>query len=230
MARVLSSARQRGSGAPRAGLHRLVAAPGEGRDPPWPDAARTWIPGPDQLRLYPLLSLGMLAPYRPPLLPGIATLAVALIGLNDSVTTLRRARACPVHTPRSATWPFMCCCRSAGLCCWWRAHPPSSLTSQLACTCWRREARRLWPTRPVAPGICRCLVENGDSSNRGQQCGWSALSPCRLGPWRSWAARAVTTGMQASQVTEHVPLRPRPPEQSRRGRVRASHQAALDGT
>jgi hypothetical protein len=39
-----------------------------------------------------LLSLGMLAPYRPPVLPGIAVLAVAAVGLADSVTTLRRAR------------------------------------------------------------------------------------------------------------------------------------------
>jgi hypothetical protein len=34
----------------------------------------------------------MLAPYRPPVLPGIAVLAVAAVGLYDSVTTLRRAR------------------------------------------------------------------------------------------------------------------------------------------
>jgi hypothetical protein len=39
-----------------------------------------------------LLSLGMLAPYRPPVLPGIAVLAVAAVGLADSVTALRRAR------------------------------------------------------------------------------------------------------------------------------------------
>jgi hypothetical protein len=39
-----------------------------------------------------LVSLGMLAPYRPPVLPGIAVLAVAAVGLSDSVTTLRRAR------------------------------------------------------------------------------------------------------------------------------------------
>jgi hypothetical protein len=39
-----------------------------------------------------LLSLGMLAPYRPPVLPGIAVLVVAAVGLSDSVTTLRRAR------------------------------------------------------------------------------------------------------------------------------------------
>ena len=39
-----------------------------------------------------LLSLGMLVPYRPPILPGIAVLAVAVVGLNDSITTLRRAR------------------------------------------------------------------------------------------------------------------------------------------
>jgi|GEM_PF-1712577 len=39
-----------------------------------------------------LLSLGMLVPYRPPVLPGIAVLAVAVVGLNDSITTLRRAR------------------------------------------------------------------------------------------------------------------------------------------
>src|SRR4029450_6410114 len=39
-----------------------------------------------------LLSLGMLVPYRPPVLPGIAVLAVAMVGLNDSITTLRRAR------------------------------------------------------------------------------------------------------------------------------------------
>ena len=34
----------------------------------------------------------MLAPYRPPVLPGIAVLAVAAVGLYDSATTLRRAR------------------------------------------------------------------------------------------------------------------------------------------
>jgi hypothetical protein len=39
-----------------------------------------------------LVSLGMLAPHRPPVLPGIAVLAVAAVGLSDSVTTLRRAR------------------------------------------------------------------------------------------------------------------------------------------
>jgi hypothetical protein len=39
-----------------------------------------------------LLSLGMLVPYRPPALPGIAVLAGAVVGLNDSITTLRRAR------------------------------------------------------------------------------------------------------------------------------------------
>jgi ribose/xylose/arabinose/galactoside ABC-type transport system permease subunit len=39
-----------------------------------------------------LLSLGMLVPYRPPVLPGIAVLAVAAVGLNDSATTVRRAR------------------------------------------------------------------------------------------------------------------------------------------
>jgi hypothetical protein len=33
-----------------------------------------------------LLSLGMLAPYRPPVLPGIAVLAVAVVGLYDSAT------------------------------------------------------------------------------------------------------------------------------------------------
>jgi hypothetical protein len=39
-----------------------------------------------------LLSLGMLVPYQPPVLPGIAVLAVAAVGLCDSATTLRRAR------------------------------------------------------------------------------------------------------------------------------------------
>jgi hypothetical protein len=39
-----------------------------------------------------LLSLGMLVPYRPPVLPGTAVLAVAVVGLNDSITILRRAR------------------------------------------------------------------------------------------------------------------------------------------
>jgi drug/metabolite transporter (DMT)-like permease len=34
----------------------------------------------------------MLIPYRPPVLPGIVVLAVAAVGLADSVTTLRRAR------------------------------------------------------------------------------------------------------------------------------------------
>jgi hypothetical protein len=34
----------------------------------------------------------MLAPYGPPVLPGIAVLAVAVVGLYDSVITLRRAR------------------------------------------------------------------------------------------------------------------------------------------
>jgi hypothetical protein len=33
-----------------------------------------------------LLSLGMLVPYRPPALPGIAVLAGAVVGLNDSIT------------------------------------------------------------------------------------------------------------------------------------------------
>jgi hypothetical protein len=43
--------------------------------------------------IYVLLpSLGMLAPYRPPVLPGIVVLAVAVVGLYDSATTLRRAR------------------------------------------------------------------------------------------------------------------------------------------
>jgi hypothetical protein len=42
-----------------------------------------------------LLSLGMLVPYRPPVLPGIVVLAVAVVGLNDSMTTLRRARRTP---------------------------------------------------------------------------------------------------------------------------------------
>jgi hypothetical protein len=45
-----------------------------------------------------LLSLGMLVPYRPPVLPGIAVLIVAVVGLNDSITTLRRARR--VSEPR----------------------------------------------------------------------------------------------------------------------------------
>ena len=45
-----------------------------------------------------LLSLGMLVPYRPPVLPGIVALAVAVVGLNDSVTTLRRVRR--AHEPR----------------------------------------------------------------------------------------------------------------------------------
>jgi hypothetical protein len=39
-----------------------------------------------------LLSLGMLVPYRPPALPGIVVQSVAAVGLNDSATTLRRAR------------------------------------------------------------------------------------------------------------------------------------------
>jgi ribose/xylose/arabinose/galactoside ABC-type transport system permease subunit len=37
----------------------------------------------------------MLVPYRPPVLPGIAVLAVAVVGLNDSMTTLRRAQRTP---------------------------------------------------------------------------------------------------------------------------------------
>jgi peptidoglycan/LPS O-acetylase OafA/YrhL len=43
----------------------------------------------------PLLSLGMLVPYRPPVLPGIAVLVVAVVGLNDSITTLRRSHPRP---------------------------------------------------------------------------------------------------------------------------------------
>jgi hypothetical protein len=47
-----------------------------------------------------LLSLGMLAPYRPPVLPGIVVLAVAVVGLYDSATTLRQARR--AREPRPA--------------------------------------------------------------------------------------------------------------------------------
>ena len=46
-----------------------------------------------------LLSLGVLAPYRPPVLPGIAVLVVAAVGLADSVTTLRRGAAGARATP-----------------------------------------------------------------------------------------------------------------------------------
>jgi hypothetical protein len=42
----------------------------------------------------------MLAPYRPPVLPGIVVLAVAVVGLYDSATTLRQARR--AREPRPA--------------------------------------------------------------------------------------------------------------------------------
>jgi hypothetical protein len=76
-----------------------------------------------------LLSLGMLVPYRPPVLPGIAVLAVAAVGLNDSITTLRRARRArePPLTVRDLAVPVVL--PMAGLCCWcWgrgRHRPPA---------------------------------------------------------------------------------------------------------
>lgn len=38
-----------------------------------------------------MLSLGMLVPFRPPVLPGVAVLVVALVGLNNSLVFVRRA-------------------------------------------------------------------------------------------------------------------------------------------
>jgi len=56
-----------------------------------------------------LLSLGMLVPYRPPALPGIAVLVVAVVGLSNSITTRRRVRRVrePPLTIRDSAVPVL---------------------------------------------------------------------------------------------------------------------------
>jgi hypothetical protein len=94
VARVLPGRRRRGSGPAWAGLHALSLQLEKAQAPGVPVlglGSQALI----NLIYVLLLSLGMLVPYRPPVLPGIAVLAVAVVGLNDSMTTLRRAQRTP---------------------------------------------------------------------------------------------------------------------------------------
>jgi hypothetical protein len=83
--------RRRGSGPAWAGLHALSLQLEKAQAPGVPvlGLGRQALVN---LIYVLLLSLGMLVPYRPPVLPGIAVLAVAVVWLYNSATTLRRAR------------------------------------------------------------------------------------------------------------------------------------------
>jgi hypothetical protein len=68
-----------------------------------------------------LLSLGMLVPTGRPALAGIAVLAVAVVGRNDSITILRRARrtaagsAALIASATRNTWTLLVFGRTQGL-------------------------------------------------------------------------------------------------------------------
>jgi hypothetical protein len=114
-----------------------------------------------------LLSLGMLVPYRPPVLPGIAVLAVAAVGLSDSVTTLRRARRArepppltirDLAVPRpAADWLVSAAGGRRG-----RPRPPAIRPVPAG-----RRQRGADRQQPGAPGTCWCSVTPKDWSDRG---------------------------------------------------------------